>query len=191
MSFNPSRFLGYKPEPDPRQICFGFGRRYVIVRLSIAVLPLTFISVEQNLSRCVFGNQNEEDFLISSMWQSRTRIGWCIYIYFVCHELGRFQHFKVHGRWANNWARCRSNDWHYQVWWHHVLTFEHIPGWRSALFFSHPTDFQCTIKPRSAKAVALINCDVESSLVVKWFPFCRSIFFDHGSFTVFVGFRTQ
>ncbi|KAJ3560510.1 hypothetical protein NP233_g10793 [Leucocoprinus birnbaumii] len=27
MSFNPSRFLGSNPEQDPRQICFGFGRR--------------------------------------------------------------------------------------------------------------------------------------------------------------------
>ena len=27
-TFRPERFLGPKPEPDPRQICFGFGRRY-------------------------------------------------------------------------------------------------------------------------------------------------------------------
>ncbi|PPQ73581.1 hypothetical protein CVT26_010565 [Gymnopilus dilepis] len=28
-SFKPERFLGSKPERDPRNICFGFGRRYV------------------------------------------------------------------------------------------------------------------------------------------------------------------
>lgn len=27
MSFNPERFLGPKPEEDPAQLIFGFGRR--------------------------------------------------------------------------------------------------------------------------------------------------------------------
>ena len=30
MEFNPDRFLpreGKEPEPDPRDVCFGFGRR--------------------------------------------------------------------------------------------------------------------------------------------------------------------
>jgi len=26
-TFKPERFLGNTPEPDPRDICFGFGRR--------------------------------------------------------------------------------------------------------------------------------------------------------------------
>ena len=26
--FNPERFLGSNPEPDSRELCFGFGRRY-------------------------------------------------------------------------------------------------------------------------------------------------------------------
>jgi hypothetical protein len=33
VTFDPSRFLaseGRTPEPDPREICFGFGRRYVL-----------------------------------------------------------------------------------------------------------------------------------------------------------------
>ncbi|KAF5366393.1 hypothetical protein D9758_009759 [Tetrapyrgos nigripes] len=29
MDFNPSRFLGESPEQDPREVIFGFGRRYV------------------------------------------------------------------------------------------------------------------------------------------------------------------
>ena len=28
--FKPERFLGESPERDPRDICFGFGRRYVM-----------------------------------------------------------------------------------------------------------------------------------------------------------------
>ncbi len=28
-TFNPDRFLGPIPEQDPREISFGFGRRYV------------------------------------------------------------------------------------------------------------------------------------------------------------------
>lgn len=27
MKFNPRRFMGPNPEPDPRQACYGFGRR--------------------------------------------------------------------------------------------------------------------------------------------------------------------
>jgi cytochrome P450 len=27
MTFNPSRFMGNKPEQDARDYCFGFGRR--------------------------------------------------------------------------------------------------------------------------------------------------------------------
>ena len=29
MEFKPERFLGDKPELDPRDVVFGFGRRYV------------------------------------------------------------------------------------------------------------------------------------------------------------------
>ena len=29
MEFKPERFLGPNPEPDPRNACFGFGRRLV------------------------------------------------------------------------------------------------------------------------------------------------------------------
>ena len=28
-TFYPERFLGEKPQPDPKQFVFGFGRRYV------------------------------------------------------------------------------------------------------------------------------------------------------------------
>jgi cytochrome P450 len=27
--FNPGRFMGNKPQPDPFDVCFGFGRRCV------------------------------------------------------------------------------------------------------------------------------------------------------------------
>ena len=36
MSFNPERFMaapGKEPEADPRSMAFGFGRRYVDLRL--------------------------------------------------------------------------------------------------------------------------------------------------------------
>lgn len=29
MDFNPERFMGPNPEMDPKNACFGFGRRYV------------------------------------------------------------------------------------------------------------------------------------------------------------------
>jgi cytochrome P450 len=31
MSFNPARFLGLAKEQDPREVCFGFGRRYALI----------------------------------------------------------------------------------------------------------------------------------------------------------------
>ena len=29
LEFKPERFLGGNPETDPRNVCFGLGRRYV------------------------------------------------------------------------------------------------------------------------------------------------------------------
>lgn len=34
MTFEPARFIaseGSSPEPDPRELCFGFGRRYIFL----------------------------------------------------------------------------------------------------------------------------------------------------------------
>ena len=37
--FNPERFLGDNPEPDPREIVFGYGRRICEYRYFVAPLP--------------------------------------------------------------------------------------------------------------------------------------------------------
>lgn len=51
--FDPSRFLGPNPERDPREVCFGFGRRvcpglvlaqaslYITAAMSLAVLNIS------------------------------------------------------------------------------------------------------------------------------------------------------
>lgn len=41
MTFNPERFLGPNPEQDPREISFGFGRRYVVHAIVSPFSPLT------------------------------------------------------------------------------------------------------------------------------------------------------
>jgi cytochrome P450 len=53
LEFDPSRFLGPNPEKDPREVCFGFGRRvcpglvlaqtalYIMAAMSLAVLSIS------------------------------------------------------------------------------------------------------------------------------------------------------
>ncbi|KAF9645118.1 cytochrome P450 [Thelephora ganbajun] len=59
--FNPSRFLGLKPERDPREICFGFGRR--VCPGSASAQALLYITAVMSLavfdiSKKVDGNGN-------------------------------------------------------------------------------------------------------------------------------------
>ena len=38
--FRPERFVGDTPEPDPQNVCFGFGRRYVSCLGHLLLLPI-------------------------------------------------------------------------------------------------------------------------------------------------------
>ena len=49
LEFNPSRFLGPNPEKDPREVCFGFGRR---VRPGLA-LAQTALNITAAMSLAV------------------------------------------------------------------------------------------------------------------------------------------
>lgn len=44
MRFNPDRFMGPNPEQDPKDFCFGFGRRCVI--------SCSIVSEDTELSTC-------------------------------------------------------------------------------------------------------------------------------------------
>ncbi|KAJ3563157.1 hypothetical protein NP233_g9122 [Leucocoprinus birnbaumii] len=102
MSFDPTRFLGPNPEPDPRQVCFGFGRRICPGR----VLADASIFISCAMTLAVFD--------IS-------------------------KHVDVSGQ-----------------------VVEPIVDQTTGII-SHPTPFRCSIKPRSEKALALINAEIERS----------------------------
>ncbi|KAL9709236.1 hypothetical protein Ac2012v2_007590 [Leucoagaricus gongylophorus] len=95
MVFRPSRFLGSNPEPDPRQICFGFGRRICPGR--VMADASVFISCAMTLAVFNISKYVEDGRVIEPIVDQTTGI------------------------------------------------------------ISHPTSFQCTIKPRSEKAVSLIK----------------------------------
>lgn len=97
MTFNPNRFLGSNPESDPRQICFGFGRRICPGR--VLADASVFISCAMSLAVFNISKYVEDGRAIEPVVDQTTGT------------------------------------------------------------ISHPTSFQCTIKPRSEKAVALINAE--------------------------------
>lgn len=98
MVFRPSRFLGSDPEPDPRQTCFGFGRRICPGR--IMADASIFISCVMTLAVYNISKYVEDGHVIEPIVDQTTGV------------------------------------------------------------ISHPTSFQCTVKPRSEKAVALIKSEV-------------------------------
>ncbi|KAG2148121.1 cytochrome P450 [Suillus clintonianus] len=95
--FNPERFLGKRPEPEPRTVCFGFGRR---------ICPGLLLAE-------------------ASVWMSTAR------------SLAVF-----------NISKAVENG---------VEITPEID--RSTGTISHPTAFKCSIEPRSAKAIGLIEQD--------------------------------
>ncbi|TFK32278.1 cytochrome P450 [Crucibulum laeve] len=99
MSFRPERFLGPESEreQDPRDVCFGFGRRICPGR--VLADASVFISCAMSLSTFNISKYSENGIVVEP-------------------------------------------------------TVDQTTG-----TISHPTHFQCTIKPRSQKAVALINSD--------------------------------
>jgi cytochrome P450 len=98
LEFNPDRFMGPNPERDPRDLCFGFGRR-ICPGLNLADASV-FISSAMSLA--VFDITKSVD------------------------SSGRVIEPKV----------------------------ESTDG-----TISHPKPFQCTIRPRSSRAAALISAD--------------------------------
>ncbi|KAF9453375.1 cytochrome P450 [Macrolepiota fuliginosa MF-IS2] len=98
MKFNPERFLGPNPEPDPRQVCFGFGRRICPGR--VLADASIFITCAMTLAVFDISKYMEDGKFVEPVVDQTTGT------------------------------------------------------------ISHPTAFQCSIKPRSHKALALINAEL-------------------------------
>jgi hypothetical protein len=58
MTFNPSRFLGHTPEPDPRNYVFGFGRRICPGR--VLADSNIFLTIAQTLAAFRIGKMVRE-----------------------------------------------------------------------------------------------------------------------------------
>lgn len=123
MVFRPSRFLGSNPEPDPRQICFGFGRRQVLVGTSSALSLLT-----SNLGsvQVCFSMLSQMTLHPTVGSAPRPCDGGCFCLYLMRYDPCRLQYIQVRGRWACHRAYCRSNNWYNKVWCR--LCFQVHPG---------------------------------------------------------------
>jgi hypothetical protein len=72
MTFNPSRFLGETPEPDPRNYVFGFGRRICPGR--VLADSNIFLTIAQTLAAFRIGKivRNGEEVPIKSQYTPGT-----------------------------------------------------------------------------------------------------------------------
>jgi len=68
------------------------------------------------------------------------------------YVIGRFQYIKSRREWCGNHTGSRSLDWYDQV---GSPRIRH--SYDMKVFRSHPKPFKCSIKPRSAKALELIQ----------------------------------
>ncbi|EEB89991.1 hypothetical protein MPER_11860 [Moniliophthora perniciosa FA553] len=122
MDFNPDRFLANhdrQPEPDPRELCFGFGRRYASTFLGSAFKIET--------SRCVLSES-----ICPGMHLADASV-------FVSCAMS-LAVFDI--------TKCVENG----------VAIEPVND-RTTGTISHPKPFKCSIKPRSPKAVALIQSE--------------------------------
>ena len=116
--FNPERFIvaqGRKPEPDPREVCFGFGRRQVGFSGSVARSLTLIFDSRQDLSRYAITSSFpwRFQFLILS---SRITPRRCLGFHRLCDGLGCVWCFKMHWTWSYYWACARLHNRDYKVW---------------------------------------------------------------------------
>lgn len=156
MEFNPDRFIpseGRTTEPDPGELCFGFGRRFVpcFYFVSSNILTLTRRSIcpgsflssiypDENMSLILFLTglhlADASVFISCAMSLAVFDISKCVENGVVVEPL----HEQTSGT---------------------IRYVAESPPFETKLTFmlSHPKPFKCDIKPRSHKAVSLIQAD--------------------------------
>lgn len=157
--FRPERYLptdGSAPESDPRQICFGFGRRSVQT-VSIAVTnemtdkhtayvpvcPLSNISLDRTDVCCC---ARQTGMQLAELSLSLT-VAAMLSVFDIMKPIVNGQVVEPSMETNKNVVKC--------VYWSIISQCTHsVPA-------SHPMPFECDIRPRSPKAAALVTSTYE------------------------------
>ena len=160
--FKPERFLPHneiQPEMDPRTICFGFGRRYCFPQHFHHSGPLCR---SQDLPRSTYltlHNHENADITWLDRTIDRLTPRRCVTLVNSSHDIGRVWRIHLHWEWHWNHSRGWPLPWNAQVW----LAYCAFSWFASAIDVSdsHPKPFKCNIKPRSVKALELIQQEIQ------------------------------